>query len=247
MYRRSPGKLRAAVDHFNTLDLDHVVHLGDFIDKDWELRRPAAHGRRPRHPWRFVLGNHDFSVDDDKKALVAARLGMPARYYSLQTRAGCSWPSTATTSANTAGPPVVRNWRLSQRLHRELFAGAPDWDGGIGETQLKWIDATLADAERARPEGGALLPLPDLAGEPAQSVERARGHRPCRAPSRVAPRPGSTATTTTATTARGRPALSEPQGHAGHRRRPPTRWRASTSDRSHRADGDRPAPARRCG
>ena len=35
-YRDSPAKLRAAVDHLNTLDLEFTVHLGDFIDKDWE-------------------------------------------------------------------------------------------------------------------------------------------------------------------------------------------------------------------
>ena len=35
-YRNSPAKLEAAVKHLNTLDLKFTVHLGDFIDKDWE-------------------------------------------------------------------------------------------------------------------------------------------------------------------------------------------------------------------
>jgi manganese-dependent ADP-ribose/CDP-alcohol diphosphatase len=149
MYRRSPGKLRAAVDHFNTLDLDHVVHLGDFIDKGWasfDAQQPTLDALR--HPWRFVLGNHDFAVDDDKKALVAARLGMPARYYSFETRGWVFLALDGNDLSEYGWPAGSPELALSRRLHRERFAGAPDWDGGIGETQLKWIDATLADAER---------------------------------------------------------------------------------------------------
>ncbi len=81
LYRLSPGKLREAVAAFDRLDLAFAVHLGDFIDGDWksfDTVLPIA--RTLRHPWHFVLGNHDFAVADDKKALVAARLGMPARY-----------------------------------------------------------------------------------------------------------------------------------------------------------------------
>ena len=81
-YRDSPKKLEEAVTQLNTLDLEFTVHLGDFIDKGWEsfdvvgpiyqnLKMPAYH----------VLGNHDFSVPDDKKADVHRKLGMPARYY----------------------------------------------------------------------------------------------------------------------------------------------------------------------
>ncbi|MEJ2814572.1 metallophosphoesterase [Caulobacter sp. CCG-8] len=149
MYRRSPAKLRAAVDHFNTLTLDHVVHLGDFIDKGWasfDAQQPAIDALR--HPWRFVLGNHDFAVDDDKKALVAARLGMPARYYSFETRGWVFLALDGNDLSEYGWPAGSPELALSQRLHRERFPGAPDWDGGIGAAQLQWIDATLADAGR---------------------------------------------------------------------------------------------------
>jgi predicted phosphodiesterase len=149
MYRRSPGKLRAAVDDFNTLDLDHVVHLGDFIDKGWasfDAQQPTLDALR--HPWRFVLGNHDFSVDDDKKALVAARLGMPARYYSFEAPGWVFLALDGNDLSEYGWPAGSAELALSQRLHRERFPAAPDWNGGIGETQLKWIDATLADAQR---------------------------------------------------------------------------------------------------
>ncbi len=149
MYRRSPGRLRAAVDHFNTLDLDHVVHLGDFIDKGWasfDAQQPALDALR--HPWRFVLGNHDFSVDDDKKALVAARLGMPARYYSFEAGDWVFLALDGNDLSEYGWPAGSLELALSKRLHRELYPAAPDWDGGIGETQLRWMDKVLISAER---------------------------------------------------------------------------------------------------
>ena len=149
MYRRSPGKLAAAVDHFNTLDLDHVVHLGDFIDKGWasfDAQQPTINALR--HPWRFVLGNHDFSVDDDKKALIAARLGMPARHYSFETHGWVFLALDGNDLSEYGWPAGSPELALSQRLHRERYPKAPDWDGGIGERQLKWIDQTLIDAQR---------------------------------------------------------------------------------------------------
>jgi manganese-dependent ADP-ribose/CDP-alcohol diphosphatase len=35
-YSQSDQKLQSCVDQFNTMDLSWVIHLGDFIDKDWE-------------------------------------------------------------------------------------------------------------------------------------------------------------------------------------------------------------------
>ena len=66
-YSISDRKLQSCVQHMNTMNLDFTVHLGDFIDKDWksfdvvgpiydQLKMPSYH----------VLGNHDFSVVDEK-------------------------------------------------------------------------------------------------------------------------------------------------------------------------------------
>ncbi|HEY0315586.1 MAG TPA: metallophosphoesterase [Sphingomonas sp.] len=84
LYHTAPGKLAAAVADFNRQRLAFVVHLGDFVDRDWQsfdALLPIT--ARLRHPWHFVLGNHDFAVDDGQKAHVPAKLGMPARYYSF--------------------------------------------------------------------------------------------------------------------------------------------------------------------
>ena len=83
-YSQSPEKLEQAVTHLNRLDPDFVVHLGDFIDRDYEsfqvvlplwkqLTMPAYH----------VLGNHDYSVDDQYKSSIHTLLHMPAKYYDF--------------------------------------------------------------------------------------------------------------------------------------------------------------------
>ena len=84
MYRLSTAKLKAAVETFNAREVDAIVQLGDFIDKDWK----SFDGLQPmvdsaHAPWRFVLGNHDLSVDDALKAKLTQRLRMPARYYAF--------------------------------------------------------------------------------------------------------------------------------------------------------------------
>ena len=149
LYRRSPAKLRAAVEHFNRLDLDHVVHLGDFIDRDWasfDVLQPSVDALR--HPWRFVLGNHEFAIADDKKALLTQRLRMPARYYSFTARDWVFLVVDGNDLSEYGWPAGSPQLAQSQRAHRELYPTAPDWDGGVGPAQLAWMDQTLAAADR---------------------------------------------------------------------------------------------------
>jgi manganese-dependent ADP-ribose/CDP-alcohol diphosphatase len=149
MYRRSPAKLAAAVAHFNRLSLDHVVHLGDFIDRDWasfDALQPSIDALR--HRWRFVLGNHDFAVDDDHKPLVAGRLGMPARYYSFEAKGWVFLALDGNDLSEYGWPAGSPELAASQAAHRTLYPSAPDWDGGVGDAQLRWIDDTLTAADR---------------------------------------------------------------------------------------------------
>ena len=76
-YDLSPKKLSACVKHYNKLNLSFVVHLGDFIDRDFEsFDKVVPIYNRLKAPHYHVLGNHDFEVADDKKALVPAKLGL---------------------------------------------------------------------------------------------------------------------------------------------------------------------------
>ena len=54
-----------------------MAHLGDFIDRDFMSfgKVVPIYNRLKAHHYH-VLGNHNFSVTDDEKALVPAQLGL---------------------------------------------------------------------------------------------------------------------------------------------------------------------------
>ena len=150
MYRLSPGKLSAAINDFNAQHLDFVVHLGDFIDRDWESYATAlAVARTLKHPWRFVLGNHDFSVPDDKKPLVPRELGMPARYYSFEHKGWIFVVLDGNDLSTYAWPQGSTRLAESQGIHDTKYLSVPLWDGGVGQIELHWLDRVLASADAA--------------------------------------------------------------------------------------------------
>lgn len=156
-YRDSPAKLQAAVEHLNTLDLEFTVHLGDFIDKDWEsfdvvgpiykqLKMPAYH----------VLGNHDYSVADDKKADVHRRLGMPARYYDYMVH---GWRFVALDGNDVsfhAYPKGSPEYAAAEQYYVDNKIESPKWNGAIGVAQLEWLRGVLDEAT-ARGESVVLM------------------------------------------------------------------------------------------
>lgn len=150
-YRNSPAKLQACVAHLNTLDLDFTVHLGDFIDKNWEsfdvvgpiyqqLKMPAYH----------VLGNHDFSVADDKKAEVYRRLNMPSRYYDFSVK---GWRFVALDGNDIsfhAYPADSPEYAAAEQYYTEHHITSPKWNGAIGPEQINWLRGVLEDATKRR-------------------------------------------------------------------------------------------------
>ena len=149
LYGTAPAKLAAAVADFNRQKLAFVVHLGDFIDRDWasyDALLPIA--RKLRHPWHFVLGNHEFAVDDAHKPLVPAKLGMPARYYSFSSHGWLFIVTDGNDLSSYAWPEGSAEQKRSLDLHAARYADKPLWNGGIGAEQLHWIDARLTEADR---------------------------------------------------------------------------------------------------
>jgi predicted phosphodiesterase len=148
LYHTTPDKLAAAVADFNRQKLAFVVHLGDFIDKDWasyDALLPVA--RKLNHPWHFVLGNHEFAVDNAHKPRVPAKLGMKARYYSFVQNGWLFIVTDGNDLSSYAWPEGSPEHKRSMDAHAMLYADKPLWDGGIGEAQMRWIDAQLAGAD----------------------------------------------------------------------------------------------------
>lgn len=154
IYRASPAKLKAAVDHFNRMDLAFVIHLGDLIDRDFaSFDRVMPLLDACHHPVFHALGNHDFSVEDTKKSNVPVRMGMERRYYDFGEGA---WRfvvldgNDVSLQAHPRGS--VQHAAAADRLAQLKARNAPSaqsWNGAVGPEQMRWFKATLAHAEKA--------------------------------------------------------------------------------------------------
>ena len=150
-YRLSPKKLADCVAQYNRLDLKFVVHLGDFIDRDFksfDVVGPIF--GRLKAPGHHVLGNHDFSVADDKKPLVPAKLGLRSRYYDF---AAPGWRFVVVDGNDVslyAHPKGSREHAAAEAYYRTLKGSPPKWNGAVGPAQLRWIRDTLRKASRAK-------------------------------------------------------------------------------------------------
>ena len=153
-YRASLEKLPACVKEFNALDLEFVIHLGDFIDRDFaSFARFLPLYDALRHPHHHVLGNHDFAVAGEKKAEVPAVLGMPGRYYDFACR---GWRfvvldgNDVSLHGNLPGTEKYkRAMAMLEKLSARRARNARPWNGAIGEEQIAWLKGRLAAAEAA--------------------------------------------------------------------------------------------------
>lgn len=148
-YALSRQKLTKCVDHLNKRDLSFVVHLGDFIDRDFEsfdvvgpifgqLKMPRYH----------VLGNHDFSVAEELKRTVPQKLGLPSRYYDFKVG---GWRMVALDGNDISFHAHPRNsdrYRVAEHYYREKGIQAPKWNGAVGPEQLSWLRSVLEKATR---------------------------------------------------------------------------------------------------
>lgn len=151
-YRKSPEKLKRAVNEFNNTELDFVINLGDTIDRDWQsFDGILPHFVDFKAPVRHVLGNHDFEIDEKYKPEVHKKLNTK-KYYDFSID---KWRfivldgndiSTFANHEQTA--EYEKAELLLKSLEKSGAINANFWNGGIGENQLKWMTQKLDDAEK---------------------------------------------------------------------------------------------------
>ena len=148
-YALSPKKLAKCVEHFNRLDLEFVVHLGDFIDRDlasFDDVVPIYNRLKADH--YHVLGNHDFEVNDKAKAKVPSILGLKERYYQFR-RQGYRFIALDGNDVSLHAYPAEdpRHGQAKAYLAK-LPKGTPTWNGALGQAQLAWLEKNLIEAKR---------------------------------------------------------------------------------------------------
>jgi len=146
-YAISDQKLEQCVHHLNTLDLEFTIHLGDFIDKDWEsfdvvgpiynqLKMPKYH----------VLGNHDFSVVDEKKSEVVEKMGLPSEYYDFSLKGWRFVVLNGNDVSFHAYPKGSDEYKMAETYYSENKISSPKWNGAMGSAQMQWLESVLAAA-----------------------------------------------------------------------------------------------------
>lgn len=150
-YRGSLPKLEEAVRIFNTHELDFIVHLGDFVDRkldDADVLHKIL-GKASAPLWH-VLGNHEFWVKGTEVQTVLDKYGMDSKYYSRRS-GGQRFIVLDTNDLGILEHPVgSADWKvgnaLLEKMKRHGAINAYHWNGGLGETQMAWLDAELTDA-----------------------------------------------------------------------------------------------------
>ena len=150
-YFASKEKLHQCVEHFNREDLSFVIHLGDFIDRNFSsfdqllpiydsLDAPGYH----------VLGNHDFEVADKFKEQVPSKLGMPSKYYDFLIK---DWRFVCLDGNDLsfiAYPKGSQEYKQSEKYYHENKIRSPHWNGGVGQEQMNWLQGVLQTAQSAK-------------------------------------------------------------------------------------------------
>lgn len=153
-YANSLWKLAEAVEALNALDLDFVVTLGDVIDRHVDsFTHILPVYRRLDHEHWFLLGNHDYYVHRDYTLTVPAFLGLEERYYDRLV-GGVRFivldGNDLSLFANSQGTPRhAASLAMYQRLVAAGAVNAHDWNGGLSEQQLAWLEDRLQAARAA--------------------------------------------------------------------------------------------------
>ncbi len=153
-YRLSPQKLEKCVQDFNAMDLEFVIHLGDFIDgriESFDVVGPIY--QKLTAPKHHVLGNHDFAVGPTQKDLVPKKLNMPSRYYDFLVK---GWRfvvldgNDVSLIARNKGTALYKQAQaVLAELKKRRAPNAQTWNGGLSDAQKSWLQSTLSKADAA--------------------------------------------------------------------------------------------------
>ncbi|MCK8107606.1 metallophosphoesterase [Pseudoalteromonas sp. 2CM41L] len=147
-YTSCPNKLSTAVEQFNQLPLSGVLHLGDFIDREFKSFTPLnTISSSLNAPLYHVLGNHEFSVDDKSKMRITDTLNMPSRYYSFEINNWLFIALDGNDVSTYAWPKNSKKHKQNMILFNSQYKGHEDWNGAIGTNQLKWLEKKLKVAQ----------------------------------------------------------------------------------------------------
>lgn len=151
-YKQSTGKFKFAVEKLNTKNLDYTIHLGDFIDRNFEsFDSVLPIWNNLKSEKYHVLGNHDFSVSDSLKILVPSKMGLKRRYYSFIKN---NWRFIVLDGNDLSYHGAITHKKQKEtdslfNLLKEVNEpNLQTWNGGLSSNQLKWVKEELDKAKK---------------------------------------------------------------------------------------------------
>ena len=151
LYRKSPEKLAAAIDHLNAMgDLDFMLHLGDSVDrevKSYDVVMPVF--AKATVPLYQVAGNHDYSIAAELKEKVPHLLGMKAPHYSVSQRGWRFVMLDGNQLSLFSSPQGSPGWQTASAFSKSSKRKLAEYSGGLGEEQIAWLKTELGKARTA--------------------------------------------------------------------------------------------------
>ncbi len=151
-YRGSIAKLSRAAESINQAQAAFAIQLGDAIDEG-PANLDAVLGAYSRIEARKynVIGNHDAAAIERRELL--KRLGLSNSFYEF---AAAGWRfivlDGCDLSVNGGWPQASEHYTLGVKMLDELKAAkapnAQEWNGGVGERQMKWLTSALTRAKQ---------------------------------------------------------------------------------------------------
>jgi len=149
-YRSSLEKLEEAINTFRDDSVDFIVNLGDLIENDYESYKPvlrilATSGIRCYH----ITGNHDYQVDPRYIGRLPVLQEARDGYYSLiynNYRMIFLNGNEISTYATTSKSQLRKSEEYLSELKKVGAVNAIEWNGGIGDEQMKWMKGQLDES-----------------------------------------------------------------------------------------------------
>lgn len=151
-YRNSLKKLNDCFSNFNqTKDLKFVVGLGDLIDRDFaNFEKVNSILNESKKEIFHVTGNHDLSVEKENIDKVPEQLKLRKTYYSFRKK---GWQfifldGNEITLQSTNPEIVAEAEKVIEQLTNANKPNNKIWNGGMSNTQIKWMEKELQKAEK---------------------------------------------------------------------------------------------------
>ena len=153
-YRRSVEKLRDCLATLSQYDLRFILDVGDLIDRDFQsFDTILPVYQSAKAPVHRTLGNHDYAVNVVRLDEIPQRLGMPSRgYYKVDYD---TWRlivlngNEVSLFGTRAGTPLRQQAEDTLAdLQQRQAPQAKEWNGGVSQEQLTWLEEQLDEAQR---------------------------------------------------------------------------------------------------